>query len=72
MSNYDTDRDGFLNFHEFSVMVGQNRDKFPINWENGDYYSHVGYHGHHNHYGHHYGHHSHSYSYPRHPYDRHY
>ncbi len=43
MSNYDTDRDGSLNFHEFSVLVGQNRNMFPINWGAGEFYPSIGY-----------------------------
>lgn len=59
MSNYDTDRDGFLNFNEFSLMITQNRNMFPINWGAGDFYPSIGYSRHN------------SYEHPRHPFARH-
>jgi len=34
MATYDNDRDGSLNQIEFTTMYRQNRDKFPIDWNN--------------------------------------
>ena len=34
MATYDNDRDGSLNQIEFTTMYRQNRDKFPVDWNN--------------------------------------